>query len=102
MSFDINLDATPADIEWMTDRALQLREARLAKLGKGARLSQAEEDSILAQALIDGTKHAVEVRERAAHQAMMDQRKRDEQDRVAGKPTLRATLGELVMRSQKR
>lgn len=97
-----DFEPTEADIEWMAGRALNLREARLAKLGKGAKLSQPEEDDILRQALIDGARHAVEVRERAAHQAMMDKRGQDEKDRAAGKPTLKASFGELVMRSQKR
>jgi hypothetical protein len=96
----MSFDPTPADIEWMTEHALNLREARLAKLGKGARLSRHEEDAILVQALEDGEKRARKIAaervERAAHQALMDKRKQDEQDRAAGKPTLRATFGELV------
>jgi hypothetical protein len=91
-----DFDPTPADIEWMTERALKLGDARLAKLGVGAKLSADEWDTILRQALIDGARHAVEVRERAAHQALMDKRKRDELDRAEGKPTLRATLGDLL------
>jgi hypothetical protein len=92
----MSFDPTPDDIVWMANRLGTLREARLAKLGYGAKLSQPEEDAILQQAIIDGAKHRTEVDERAAHQALMDKRKRDEQDRAAGKPTLRTTFGELV------
>jgi urease gamma subunit len=95
-------EPTPADIEWMAQRAKDLREARLKKLGHGAKLSQPEEDAILTQAIIDGAKHAVDVRERSEHQALMDKRKRDEQARAEGKSTLRATFGELIERAAKR
>lgn len=94
-------EPTPADIEWMTDRALKLREARLAKLGNGAKLCAAEEDDILKQALADGEKHAREVEEKKIHQALMDKRKEEELARAAGKPTLKATLGELIERSKR-
>jgi hypothetical protein len=92
----MSFDPTPADVEWMTERAMKLGDERLAKLGKGARLCADEWDTILRQALVDGEKHAREVEERKEHQALMDQRKRDEQDRAAGKPTLRASFADLL------
>ena len=92
----MSLEPTEADIEWMTNRAIQLREARLKKLGKGAKLCRAEEDAILVQALEDGEKHAREVRMADEERQRIARHRADDQLRAEGKPTLRASFADLL------
>jgi len=99
----MSFDPTEADIEWMTAHALKLRTARLKSLGHGAKLCEEEEDRILAQALTDGEAHALKVRREEEEERQRVERFRaDEALRAEGKPTLRASFGELVLRGQKR
>jgi hypothetical protein len=86
--------------EWAIERAQDLMIARQRAFGGEAfvRLSDAEKDACIAQA----TKEAIQRTERkkleVAEAARVAQFRQREEDRKAGKLTLRATLGEMISR----